>query len=341
MKMERNENNAQRSNRGVRNWGLLLGGMVLVFLLSLFIGRYPQPFWMPPHLIGQDELARQIILALRLPRLIAALLMGASLAVAGNVLQMVFRNPLVGPGFLGVSQGASFGAALSILLRGSSTLAIEVSAAIFAFLGLILSYFLARHLRYGGWVLRLILSGIAVSALFSAGNGLLKYFADPLTQLPDITFWLLGGLWSVTWREVLFILPLVTTGLVMILLMRWRLNILSLSEETAFSLGTRMGRERALLLTGAVAATAAVTAVGGMVGWVGLIVPHLARRLFGASAQRTIPATIVMGGIFVLICDNLARSLQPGEIPLGIITSLLGALIFVLLMIRAGVRFKP
>ena len=324
-----------------RRWAALLAGLLLVFLISIFVGRYPQPYWMPPRLLDQDELARQLVLALRLPRLLAALMMGASLAAAGNVLQMVFRNPLVGPGILGVSQGAGFGAALAIITLGTMPLAVELSALLFASLGLVMSYLIARQLHYGGWVLRLILSGIAVSAMFSAGIGLLKYLADPLTQLPEITFWLLGGLWSVTWREVLLMLPFVSVGLIIMYLMRWRLNLLSLSEETAFSLGSRMGRERALLLMGAVAAIAAVTAVGGVIGWVGLIIPHMARRLFGASAQRTVPATILLGAIFVVFCDTLARSLHPGEIPLGIITSLLGALIFILLMVTVGARWKP
>lgn len=332
---------ARVSRKRTRRWVILLTGLLLVFTISLFVGRYPQPYWMSPRLLGQDELARQLVLALRLPRILAALMMGASLAAAGNVLQMVFRNPLVGPGILGVSQGAGFGAALAILTLSTMPLAVELSALLFASLGLVLSYLIARQLRYGGWVLRLILSGIAVSALFAAGIGLLKYLSDPLTQLPEITFWLLGGLWSVTWREVLLMLPFVTIGLIIMFLMRWRLNLLSLSEETAFSLGSRMGRERALLLMGAVAAIAAVTAVGGVIGWVGLIIPHLARRLFGASAQLTVPATILMGAVFVIFCDTIARSLRPGEIPLGIITSLLGAVIFILLMITVGARWKP
>jgi len=319
----------------------LTAGLLLVFGLSIFIGRYPQPYWMPLKLLGEDELARQLVTALRLPRLVAALMLGASLAAAGNVLQMVFRNPLVSPGILGVSQGAGFGAALAILAFSSRGLAVELSAFVFACLGLALSYLIARQLRYGGWVLRLILSGIAVSALFSAGIGLLKYLADPLTQLPEITFWLLGGLWGVTWREVLLMTPFVTLGLLVVFLMRWRLNLLSLSEETAFSLGSRIGRERTLLLVSAVAGIAAVTAVAGVIGWVGLIIPHIARRIFGASAQATVPATILIGGGFVIFCDTIARSLRAGEIPLGIITSLLGALIFILLMASVGARWKP
>jgi iron complex transport system permease protein len=267
-------------------------------------------------------------------------MLGASLAAAGNVFQMVFSNPIVGPGILGVSQGAAFGAVLAILNIGFSPLAIEWSALFFAFLGLALSYMIARRLRYGSWILRLILSGIAVSALFAAGVGLIKYLADPLTQLPEITFWLLGGLWSVTWQDTLFVLPFVVFGLTIVILMRWRLNLLSLSEATAFSLGSRTGRERTLLLTGTVAVVASVTAVGGIIGWVGIIIPHVARRIFGASAQHTVPASILLGGIFIIICDTLARALRPGEIPLGIISSLLGALLFIILMMTASPKWK-
>ena len=328
-------------NHRWRSWSLLLLGLFGVLLLSLFIGRYPQPYFMPLRLLGEDELARQLVLSLRLPRIIAALMMGASLAAAGNVLQMVFRNPLVGPGVLGVSQGAAFGAAVSILLLSSTPFMVELTAFVFAIAGLWITYFLARHMRYGGWILRLILSGIAISALFSAGVGLIKYLADPLTQLPEITFWLLGGLWSVTWKEVAFMTPFVILSLLVIYLFRWRLNLLSLSEVTAFSLGSRTDRERAIMLAAAVAATAAVTAVGGIIAWVGLIVPHLSRRLFGASAVRTIPGSILIGGIFLLFCDNIARTLRPGEIPLGIITASLGALIFIGLMLSTGWRVKP
>ncbi|MCK5054083.1 MAG: iron ABC transporter permease, partial [Anaerolineales bacterium] len=267
----------QRSRMARLFWvlGLTLVG---VLLLSIFIGRYPAPYWMSPSILREDELARRLLLSLRLPRVITALLMGMSLSAAGAVLQMVFRNPLVEPGFLGVSQGAAFGAALSILWVGSSPIILEISAIIFALIGLMLSYSLARRMRHGSWTLRLILSGIAVSALFSAGNGIMKYLADPLSQLPEITFWMLGGLWGMTWHKLLFIAPFVIVGLLIVYLMRWRLNLLSLSEETAFSLGTAPARERTLLLIAAVSATAAITSVGGIVGWIGLIVPHIARR---------------------------------------------------------------
>lgn len=182
------------------------------------------------------------------------------------------------PGFLGVSQGAAFGATLCIVFMDGSAVLIQGSAAAFALAGLGLSYLLARRIRYGGWVLRLVLSGIAVSALFSAGLGVLKYMADPLRQLPEITFWLLGGLSSITWAKFISILPAVISGLAFLFLFRWRLNVLALNDETAFSMGAAPKRERLLLLTAAVLPTSAVISVAGMVGWVGLIMPHLAGR---------------------------------------------------------------
>lgn len=341
--MQRDGVKAERKGAWMGRGGLfgLLGLSVLIVLgLSFFLGRYPQPYWMPPRLLLEDDLARQLALNLRLPRLLTAFLLGASLSAAGAAMQMLFRNPLVEPGFLGVSQGAAFGAAFSIIFLSASPLLVEISAALFAFVGLLLSYFLARYLRYGGWVLRLVLAGIAVSALFSAGVGVLKYLADPTQQLPEIVFWLLGGLWSVTWRDFVFILPVVAAGLTVIFLMRWRLNLLALNDETAFSLGVVVGRERALLLAAAVAVTAAVVSVAGIVGWVGLIVPHIARRLVGANAARSLPAAMLIGGVFALLCDDLARTLLVGEIPLGILTSLFGALIFAGLMVTYNLRIQ-
>jgi len=308
--------------------------LVVVFLVSVFMGRYPGPGLMTLDRLSSDELARSLVFNLRLPRLLTAVLLGMSLSAAGVIFQMIFGNPLVEPGFLGVSQGASFGAAFSIIFLTHSAWAVQSSAALFAFMGLGLSYFIARRVRFGGWVLRLVLAGIAVSALFSAGLGVLKYVADPLSQLPEITFWLLGGLWSVTWPQFLSILPAVVFGLVVAYQMRWRINLLSLNDETAYSLGAAPGRERTLLLSAAVIATSAVISVAGMVSWVGLIIPHIARRLFGADARYVLPASMLIGAIFTVLCDDLARVLFSGEIPLGILTSLIGAIIFMGLMVR-------
>ncbi len=313
---------------------ILAAALILSALASALIGRFPAPYWMPMGRLLEDPLAQQLVLNLRLPRILAAVLLGATLAGSGAVMQMIFRNPLVEPGFLGVSQGAAFGAAVAIVFLGSSALLVQGCAALCALLGLALSYTLARRLHYGGWILRLLLSGIAVSAVFSAGLGLLKCAADPLRQLPEITFWLLGGLWSVTWRDVLRMLPVLVPALTVVWLMRWRVSLLSLSDETAFSLGVAAGRERALLLTAAVAATAAVVAVAGIVGWIGLLVPHIARRIVGSDARKSVPTSMLLGGIFALLCDDLARTLTAGEIPLGILTSLLGAALFMVLMIR-------
>jgi iron complex transport system permease protein len=318
--------------------------LLVVLVLSLFAGRYPAPGLMSPSLLWEEgttgQLARQLLFNLRLPRVLTACLLGMTLAASGTVLQMIFRNPLVEPGLLGVSQGAAFGAALSIVFLSASVLAMETMATIFACLGLAASYLLARRLRYGGWVLRLILSGIAVSALFSSGVGLLKYLADPLTELPDIVFWMLGSLWAVTWVDFFYLLVPVTVGLLVVILMRWRLNLLSLDGDTGASLGASPVLERTLLLVASVAATAAVVAVAGIVGWIGLLIPHVARRLTGADAQRALPASILLGGIFALLCDDLARTLLAGEIPLGILASFFGALLFLVLMASKNIRVR-
>jgi iron complex transport system permease protein len=316
-----------------RSLTLLALALVAIFLLSALIGRYPAPGFISFERIANDELAQRLLFNLRLPRLLTALLLGMTLSAAGMVFQLLFSNPLVEPGFLGVSQGAAFGAAFSIVFLGGSALVTQTSASLFALAGLGLSYLLAHRLRYGGWVLRLVLAGIAVSALFSSGLGLLKYLADPLTQLPEITFWLLGGLASLTWGKLLSILPIVLVGLVVIYLYRWRLNLLALNEQTSFSLGVAAGRERWLLILAAVLPTAVLISVSGMVGWVGLIIPHIARRTFRTDARFSLPAAMLLGGIFTMLCDDLARTLLAGEIPLGILTSLFGALIFLALMI--------
>lgn len=306
--------------------------LILVFLLSALLGRYPAPGLLTLDQLSQDELAQRLLFNLRIPRLVTALLLGMTLTAAGMVFQLLFSNPLVEPGFLGVSQGASFGAAFAIVFLGGSALITQTSAAVFAMAGLGFSYLLARRLRYGGWVLRLVLSGIAVSALFSAGLGLIKYMSDPLTQLPEITFWLLGSLASLTWGKLISILPMVILGLAIIYVSRWRINLLALNDQTAFSLGVSTGRERWLLILAAVLPTAAIISVSGMVGWIGLIIPHIARRVFQTDARYSLPGAMLLGGVFAMLCDDLARTLLAGEIPLGILTSLFGALIFLALM---------
>jgi iron complex transport system permease protein len=311
-----------------------LGGMalvlVLVIVLSLFIGRYPSLMFLTPEQLLNDQLAQRLVWNLRLPRVLMAALLGMSLASSGAALQMMFGN----------SQGAAFGAAVSIVFLGSSAWLVQSSAVVFAFTGLMLSYLLARRARYGGMVLRLVLAGIVVSALFSSGVGALKYLADPMRALPDLTYWMLGSLSSVTWVQVRSVLPLVGGGLLVMYLMRWRLNLLSLDDSTSFSLGAAPGRERTILLVAAVSAAAAVISVSGIVGWIGLIVPHFARRLFGIDTRFNIPMSMLLGGTFTVICDDLARTLLAGEIPLGVLTSLLGALFFMGLLVTQNVRVQ-
>jgi iron complex transport system permease protein len=330
-----------RRNRQRRR--ILLGlavGLLVAVILSLMLGRYPTPGLISWKQLASDNLAVRLVFGLRLPRLLIALLLGMTLSAAGMVFQLLFTNPLVEPGFLGVSQGAAFGAAFAILFLGGSTITLQSSAAFFALAGLGFSYLLARRLRYGGWIMRLVLAGIAVSALFSAGLGLLKYLADPLSQLPEITYWLLGGLGGVTWSRFLAVLPVVLPGLVVLLVYRWRLNLLALDEETSFSLGAAPGRERLLLILAAVLPTAALISLTGIIGWVGLIMPHITRRLFAADARFALPGTMLLGGLFTLLCDDLARTLLAGEIPLGILTALFGALIFLGLMMSHKVSQK-
>jgi iron complex transport system permease protein len=319
---------------------LLFFSLVVFFAGSLFLGRFPAYRFLAGSHSDADVLAQRLVWNLRLPRCIVAVAAGMALASAGMVFQTVFANPLVEPGLLSVSQGAAFGAAFSIVAISGSAWIVQSCAALCAFAGLGASYLLARSIRYGGWVLRLILAGIAVSAMFSAGLGILKYLADPLKELPEITFWLLGSLAGMSWTETLSVLPAVALGMAYMLAMRWRINVLSLSDESAHSLGVSVQRERMLLLVAAVVPTAAVISAAGMIGWVGLMVPHIGRRMFGADTRFALPATILLGGLFTLLCDDLARMLLPGEIPLGILTSFAGALVFLILISSKGVRWQ-
>ncbi len=304
----------------------------IVIAISLFTGRYPKAGISSPTIVLTDDLALKILWIIRIPRILSALLIGAVLASSGYVFQMLFANPLVEPGFLGVSQGAAFGAAGSILLFGYIPVLTQISSALFAVIGLILSFSLASKFNFGGWILRLILAGIAVSALFSSGLGLLKYIADPMSELQDITFWLLGGLWNADWKTLLSILFICIISLTILYLYRWRLNILSLDNRSAHAAGISPVFEKRLLLFIATAGTAAAISVSGLVGWVGLIVPHLARKLVGSDSRFALPVSMILGALYLLICDTVGRSLLAGELPLGILTSIGGALLFIILL---------
>ncbi len=325
----------RRQRRGLV---ILLLLLAVTVVLAVLTGRYPSPGLISPAQLLEDPLAQSLVLNLRLPRIIAALLLGAGLAAAGLVFQMIFANPLVEPGFLGVSQGAAFGASVSIVAFAPALWIIQLSSALFALIGLAVSYIMARHFHFGGWVLRLILAGIAVSALFSSGIGIVKFVADPMSQLPEITFWMLGGLWSVDWQQARSIMPVCIIGITLLLGYRWRLNLLSMDDRTAFSLGLAPFRERLLLLVTATAVTAATISISGIVSWVGLIVPHIARRLFSSDGRYALPASMIIGAIYVVVCDTLARTVLDGEIPLGVLTSFIGAGLFLVLLSKKRIK---
>ncbi|HLW22545.1 MAG TPA: iron ABC transporter permease [Sphaerochaetaceae bacterium] len=315
----------------------LLGSLVLLLALitlSVLAGRYPKAGFSNPFTLASDQLMLQVILQVRLPRILLAVTGGAALAAAGFVFQMLFANPLVEPGFLGVSQGAAFGAAAAITLFGFSPIAVQVSATVFGLMALICSYWLAKQFRFGGWILRLILSGIAIGALFSAGLSIIKLVADPTTSLQDITFWMMGGLWNSTWSTAWSVMPTMWVSLMLLLAVRWRINLLSLDERTAHAIGISVSREKSLMLLVATVATTAIISVAGLVSWVGLIVPHLARRLLGSDSRFALPGSMIIGSMFMLLCDTVGRTILPSEIPLGVLTSLIGAALFMIILTR-------
>lgn len=315
----------------------LLGSLVLLLALitlSVLAGRYPKAGFSNPFTLASDQLMLQVILQVRLPRILLAVTGGAALAAAGFVFQMLFANPLVEPGFLGVSQGAAFGAAAAITLFGFSPIAVQVSATVFGLMALICAYWLAKQFRFGGWILRLILSGIAIGALFSAGLSIIKLVADPTTSLQDITFWMMGGLWNSTWSTAWSVMPTMWVSLMLLLAVRWRINLLSLDERTAHAIGISVSREKSLMLLVATVATTAIISVAGLVSWVGLIVPHLARRLLGSDSRFALPGSMIIGSMFMLLCDTVGRTILPSEIPLGVLTSLIGAALFMIILTR-------
>ncbi len=305
---------------------------LLFSLLSLFFGRYPKPGFSVPLDWKSNALMRSILFNVRLPRIVLALLAGSMLSASGYAFQMLFSNPLVEPGFLGVSQGSAFGAALMIVLGASSTVAVQVSATAFGLLALAASYFLARRFRFGGWLLRLVLSGIAVSAIFSSGLAVVKLVAEPTKDLQDITFWMMGGLWNASWGQIFSIVWIVILCELIIISQRWKLNLLSLGEKTSFSVGINVKRDRTILLVVATVGTTLVISITGLIGWVGLITPHLARKMFGSESSFSLPASMVIGAFFLLFSDTIGRTLLPTEIPIGLVTSLIGAVIFIIIL---------
>lgn len=285
---------------------------------------------------GWRDGAENVVFQIRLPRVAAAALIGAALAVAGVSYQGMFRNPMVSPDILGASTGAGFGAALAILL-GAGYFGISMSAFVFGLLAVAAAYLVSCMSRTNQTI-ALILAGMMVSSLFSAGTSYLKLVADTQQQLPAITYWLMGSLSSIKPRDVLFLVIPVTLGLVPLLILSWRMNLLTLGEEEARSMGVNTRLLRFTVILCATLLTAASVAVSGMIGWVGLVIPHMVRRICGSDYRWLMPGCMLGGGIFLLIVDNLSRNISTSGIPIGILTAFVGAPFFLLLITGRGER---
>jgi len=272
------------------------------------------------------------MLRVRIPRILFGILAGFGLASSGMIMQSIFKNPLAEPGLLGVNQAAGFGAAIGILVFGNSYFMIQVLAFVFGIISITLTLFLSKNINKKER-LSLVLAGISVSAFFSAGLGIIKYIADPLDQLPSIVFWMLGSLSNSNWTSIMQILPIILACLLLLFFYRWRLNIFSLDKEVLFSMGLRNDFELVIILMISVLLTTSIISLSGIIGWVGLIIPNIARVITGQNTKYSLPVSMILGGMFVLVSDNFARALLPGEIPLGVITAFLGALIFIILLI--------
>lgn len=321
--------------------GLLIGSVVLALaaigmgrfsmsipqtLATLFPGSFPE--------IEVTQTMRNVIFNIRLPRVLLSLLAGAGLSVAGASFQGLFSNPLATPDTLGVATGASFGAALGILL-GCNMFLTQVCALAMGMLAVAVVYAVSR-VRGGTNMVMIILGGMVVSSLFSALVSMIKYVADPQDVLPAITFWLMGSLSATNFQTLLLGAPFILAGTAMIFALRWRLNVLSLNEDEAHTLGVNVSLLRVLVILASTMITASVVSMCGLIGWVGLLIPHISRMLFGNDNRRVIPASIGLGAIFMLLIDTLARTVSASEIPVSILTAVIGAPVFIILLRKTG-----
>lgn len=317
--------------------------LVSVFILSVLIGRYHIKFSDFIQLvilkyrkapIEQYQELNTIIFSIRLPRILASLLIGSSLAVSGTVFQSVFKNPMVSPDVLGAANGAGFGAAAGILFSFSFW-GVQFSSFGFGLIAVMITYLLSAALgKNGDPTLMLILTGLVVGSIFSSLIALTKYIADPNDTLPVITFWLMGSLTSVKINDVLLLSIPVLIGTGPILIFRNKLNILAFGDDEARSMGVDVKKMRLLLIVCSTVITAASVSVCGMVGWVGLIIPHITRALVGTNHNVLIPAAVLIGATYLMAVDDLSRTLFSVEIPLGIVTSLIGAPFFLYLLFQ-------
>ena len=309
--------------------------------IAFAVGRYPVSLAeLLSVLTGQPVGANveTVVLQVRGPRVVAALLVGAALAAAGTAYQGMFRNPLVSPDILGVSTGAALGAVLAIFLSKDILL-----TQIFAFGGGLaavgLVYAVGSRLRGHDPLLALVLTGVVIGTLLGSAIALLKYLADPYNQLPAITFWLLGSLAAISPKDIGYSMPLVLIGLAPMLLLRWRMNLLALPDDEARALGVDTRRLRTLVIVCATLMTASVVAISGIIGWVGLLIPHAARLLVGPDFGRLLPLAMLLGAAFMLAVDTLCRTLAMIEVPPGVLTALIGTPFFLWLFALARRRW--
>ena len=318
---------------------------IIAMIISLSVGRYSvsasgtvraivQLLVNKSVVLAKDDVEAQIIIGIRLPRILLGLLCGCALATAGAGLQALLSNPLVSPDTLGIASGASFGAALALLLD-QRLLIVQLSALAFGLAALYLTYQAGKMKRQHSMVM-LVLAGVMVSALFQAMVSLIKYTADSEEKLPTITYWLLGSLNNATWKGLAVGAPIIFAGTLILILARWKCNVLTLSEDEAKSMGINLRKIRLLIIVASAAIIASSVSMCGQIGWVGLVVPHICRMLFGSDNRRVIPASTSIGAVFMLLLDTVARSATQSEIPLSILTAIVGAPFFIILLKRTG-----
>lgn len=308
--------------------------LTLVFFLALLVGRYTislESFW--TVLTGKASVNaadRSVVLTLRLPRTLVALLVGVALSLSGLVYQETFQNKLVSPDFLGVSTGAGFGATIAIIV-GCTGLFVSLTAFAFGIVTMLITVLVARIFQSRSQT-TLLLSGIIVGGFMSAGISFVKFMADTDKQLGEIVYWLLGTFSKATMKDVWILLPIVAMCAFVLYLIRWRINIVALGRSEATTLGLNYTLYRGLIIVLSTLLTASAVAYSGIVGWIGLIIPHLVRLLVGRDAKKTIPLTIMFGAIFTIVCDIISRSFTASEIPLSAVTGFLGTPIFVAIL---------
>jgi len=327
-----------------RFWPLLSGLIILLFIcivLAACVGKYPVSpkeslQIMLQAFLGKagspDDMTWNVVLGLRVPRILASVVVGTSLSMSGAVYQGIFKNPLVSPDFLGVSSGACIGAAVAILLSLSATY-ISIFAFVFGVTAVIITVTIPALMGNRSNVM-LVLSGIIVGTAMSSILGFIKYIADPNTQLASITYWTMGSFSYITLADLFAIMPIVLIPAVILILMSWWIDVLSMGEEEARSLGARVGLIRGITIVCATLLTAGSVCIAGTISWVGLIVPHFGRMLVGPSNKKLLPMCGIVGGLFMLIVDTLTRTLGATEMPVSILTGVLGAPIFCWLLFR-------